>query len=410
MKFAILGTDSCLLQLAAAAKDEGHEIVWVGDIRPEDIDIVSQTITRRLDPSHEWESLLDRAIADAVLVGRGTESDELRAEQLKRLAAEAVPLLLVHPACESVLTYYEVDMTRRETGGIIRHYNPVAGHPIIADVARWIRDGHPTIGPVHQLTCERRVADGSRTSVLNRLARDVEPLAAAAGDIRRVSAIGPNIDKPSFASLQVQMTCDSAASLRWSVASLAGTYHDLVITLVGEQGTVALRIPATADRRQTWEIEVISSEHRDRQALAPYEPALIAIRELVSAVEEDDAERRSRMSTWDAATRAMEVVDAIELSLEKGRTMDVHQQQLTERLAFRGTMSALGCGLLLMGFMAVVFVTLVGGAEGKERPHLLRSWPIVLLALLAGFLLLQMAPLLIAKRKRSADPGNVATK
>jgi hypothetical protein len=398
------------LQLAAAARDEGHEIVWVGDIRPEDTDIVSQTITRRLDRSQEWESLLDRAIADAVLVGRGTESDELRAEQLKRLAAEAVPLLLVHPACESVLTYYEVDMTRRETGGIIRHYNPVAGHPIIADVARWIRDGHPTIGPVHQLTCERRVADGSRTSVLNRLARDVEPLAAAAGDIRRVSAIGPNIDKPSFASLQVQMTCDSAASLRWSVASLAGTYHDLVITLVGEQGTVALRIPATADRRQTWEIEVISSEHRDRQALAPYEPALIAIRELVSAVEEDDAERRSRMSTWDAATRAMEVVDAIELSLEKGRTMDVHQQQLTERLAFRGTMSALGCGLLLMGFMAVVFVTLVGGAEGKERPHLLRSWPIVLLALLAGFLLLQMAPLLIAKRKRSADPGNVATK
>jgi hypothetical protein len=99
----------------------------------------------------------------------------------------------------------------------------------------------------------------------------------------------------------------------------------------------------------------------------------------------------------------MEVADAVELSLEKGRTIEVFQQQLTERLAFRGTMAALGCGLLLVGFLAIIFITLLGGAEGKDRPLLLPSWPLVLLAVLALFLLMQTVPLLIAKTKRSDE-------
>ena len=36
MKLAILGTDSDILQLAEAARSERHEIVWLGDVRPED--------------------------------------------------------------------------------------------------------------------------------------------------------------------------------------------------------------------------------------------------------------------------------------------------------------------------------------------------------------------------------------
>jgi FtsH-binding integral membrane protein len=96
----------------------------------------------------------------------------------------------------------------------------------------------------------------------------------------------------------------------------------------------------------------------------------------------------------------MEVVDAVELSLEKNRTIDVHQQQLTERLAFRGVMSALGCGLLLIGFLALVLVTIFGGAEGEGRAKVLTSWPFILLAVLALFLVLQLVPLLVGKRPR----------
>jgi hypothetical protein len=143
--------------------------------------------------------------------------------------------------------------------------------------------------------------------------------------------------------------------------------------------------------------------------LEPFDSARIAIQELDRAVHETNGERRLAMSTWSAATRAMEVVDAVELSLEKGRTLDVHQQELTERLAFRGTMSALGCGLLLLGFFVFVSVSLFGAAEGKDRPLLFASWPILLLALLAAFLLLQFAPLLVVKKSRSPTADESTT-
>src|SRR3954469_23843737 len=170
MKLAILGTDSDILQLAAAARSERNEIVWLGDVRVEDTAPLYSIAPGMVDRGSEWELLLDRAIADAVLVGHGAASNELRAERVKRLATEGMPLLIVHPAFESVLTYYEVDMTRRETGAIVQHYNPLMGHPFAAEAADWVKNGHPTIGPIHQLSCERRVKLADRDEVLAHLA------------------------------------------------------------------------------------------------------------------------------------------------------------------------------------------------------------------------------------------------
>jgi hypothetical protein len=405
MKLALLGTDSDLLQLAAAAIAQGHDIAWVGDVLPEDAGDLGRLAPNLADQAAEWELVLDRGTADAVIVGQGTASREMRAEQLKRIAAEAMPLLVVHPATDSALPYYEVDMTRREMGGVVRHYNPVAKHPIFDELANWVRDGHPEIGPIHQVTCERRIPDASRTNVIRCLARDVEPLAIVAGDIRRISAIGPKIDQPSFASLQVQMTCVGAASVRWSIGSTAGADGDLLMTLVGQRGSIrllAFNSDAGNDLRP-WQLETIGADGLERQTLDPFDAAGAAIRELAqAAAATGDAERRE-MSTWNTATRSMEVVDAVELSLEKGRTLDVHQQQLTERLAFRGTMAAMGCGVLLAGFAVLTLVSLFGVAEGEKRRHLISGWPMILLAVLAFFLLLQCAPLLVAKKKRGSE-------
>jgi hypothetical protein len=89
MKLAILGTDSDILQLAAAATSEGHKIVWLGDIRSEDAATIAASAPGLPDRGSEWELLLDRTIADAVLIGRGTVSNDARAEQVKRLATKS---------------------------------------------------------------------------------------------------------------------------------------------------------------------------------------------------------------------------------------------------------------------------------------------------------------------------------
>jgi hypothetical protein len=401
MKFAVLGTDEDILRLVAAAIAQGHEIAWLGDVRTVDATRIRQLLPQSVDHAARWEMLLDRGIADAVFVGRGNAGDELRTERLKRLATEQVPLLTVHPVCSSVLTYYELDMIRRETGGILRHFNPVAGHPVLAELTSWVRDGHPGIGPVRQVASERRVGDAAGENVLAYLARDVELLATIAGDTRRVSAIGPRADDVSFASLQVQMTSDGPASLRWSVGSPAGVGNGLLVKLVGERGTVTMNVQdGGVDGREAWQLETSSEGRQQQERLAPHNAPLHAIQGLIAAVSAAEAERQSASgSTWDAATRAMEVVDAVELSLEKGRTIDVFQQQLTERLAFRGTMSALGCGLLLLGFLVVLIVTLIGGIEGAAGQRLVPFWPIVVVGVLAAFLLLQAVPLLASKSK-----------
>ena len=150
---------------STAAVRGGHSVVWLGDVRPEDADEVRRwCLTCRI--TTDWELLLDRTLADAVVVGRGTAAADLRAEQLKRLATDAAALLVVHPATSSVLTYYEVDMARRESGCVVRHYNPLAGHPVVADLARWVREGHETIGRVVQVTCDRALAEPTREAVL----------------------------------------------------------------------------------------------------------------------------------------------------------------------------------------------------------------------------------------------------
>jgi hypothetical protein len=411
MKLAILGTDSYILHLASAARLAEHEIVWLGDVRAQDVAAIGSLAAGLVDRAAEWELLLDRGIADAVLAGTGTSTSELRAERIKRLAAEGVPLLVVQPAFDSVLPYYEVDMIRRESGAIVQHYNPLMGHPLVVDIDRWLREGHPAVGPIHQVSCERRVAGAGREEVLAHFARDAELLAAVAGDVKRITAIGPASDGTSFASLQVQMTSGASASLRWSVGFAAAGAVVLEMSLLGEKGVIKIHI---ADGPQNgvpiWQLETIGDNSLKQQQVAEYDPAGAAIVRLSVAVDIPRAERRPGVSTWDAATRAMEVVDAAELSLQKGRTIEVFQQQLTERLAFRGTMAAIGCGLLLVAFAAVVVATLLGGLNffgtgahepgingAEEGTRLIPFWSLALLAVLAFFLLLQVVPFLARK-------------
>jgi hypothetical protein len=400
MKLAILGTDPDIIELAVAAIRNGHAIAWTGDVRSGEQAALAQIVGSSPDRANEWEWLLDRGIVDAVLVGRGTANSELRAERIKRLAVEGVPMLVVHPVFESVLPCYEIDMAHRESGGLIRHYNPLAEHPVVQHLAEHFSGEQTQIGSIHQLTCERRVAVADRELVLAHFARDVELLAAIAGDIRRVTAIGPAVDAVSFASLQVQMMTDNAASLRWSVSYSKTGQAGLELSLMGENGSVKLQI--SDDATPVWQLESDADSDRISVLLEPYGPAEAAIIELANAVGNSSVPgQRSEASTWDTAIRAMEVVDAAELSLQKGRTIEVFQQQLTERLAFRGTMAAFGCGLLLLAFVAIVVIAILGGAEGVVRQRLLPAWPLVLLAVLAFFLLLQAVPFL--SRKQNSD-------
>jgi hypothetical protein len=198
------------------------------------------------------------------------------------------------------------------------------------------------------------------------------------------------------------MNAAAAASLRWSVGYATAGGAGLEMALHGERGIVVFRIlDESGGAPPIWQVETNESGKHDTEALASYDPAHAAITRLSSVVSTaQTAADRITASTWDSATRAMEVVDAAELSLQKGRTIEVFQQQLTERLAFRGTMAAMGCGVLLVAFFVLIIVGVVGGLEGLDRKQLVGPWSIILLAVLAFFLSLQAVPFLAGKSSR----------
>lgn len=392
MKLAVLGTDADILALVAAALDAGNAISWIGDVRPEERDVIGKLLPG-LRISADWESLLDHRLADAVLVGRGNAPEALRAEQLKRLAADIMPVLAVHPIGTSVLAYYELDMARHEVHGILRHYSPLAGAPAIEQLGKWVASGAGPLGAVHQIILQRSLDDCGRESIIRHLARDAEVLRDVAGGIRTVSAVGPPAADGSYASLQVQMTTPGTATLRWAVTPGITGADGATLVLIGERGAAEFDL---ADGRLTTNIAGNPAD----VPLPPFDAPRAAIDALAAALPANGTEASESASTWQAATAAMEVVDTIELSLQKGRTIEVHQQRLTEQLAFRGTMAAFGCGLLLVTFFVLILAGVVGDILGLP---IRQFWPIILLAVLALFLLMQALPWIVKRRPPSAD-------
>jgi hypothetical protein len=77
MRFALLGADADTLPLAAAAVAAGHELAWQGDLSLADRGEFPWLAA--VDEAEQWEDLLIAETADAILVGRGTAGDDLRA-------------------------------------------------------------------------------------------------------------------------------------------------------------------------------------------------------------------------------------------------------------------------------------------------------------------------------------------
>lgn len=372
MKLALLGADVESLRLAEAAVAAGHEIAWQADSG------VQEPPAPWAGPhaaGGPWEELLDPQVAEAVIVGHGAGGDELRAHQVQELARLDRPMLVTFPLFSSVLTYFEVDMARTESACLVQHFNPLTESPALEEAASWVAEGHPDLGRVEQVLCTRSLADRSRELVLWHFARDVEMLGAVAGRLNRIGAHAGGGDEAAYAALSVQLLGTSEVPVRWSVEPPSGG-EGLSLTLVCQRGRVV--VGGVCD----------AAGGDDDARSGVVDPAYNAIDRFVAAVELND----SAASTWLDALHAMELTDSIEISLRRGRMIDVHHQQLTEHLAFKGTMAAAGCGLLFFLVPLVLAISWIAGMFGVPIGQFV---PHILLGLLAVFLGMQFLPKLI---------------
>ena len=182
------------------------------------------------------------------------------------------------------------------------------------------------------------------------------------------------------------MECAGEVVVTWAVVPDFARRSSQV-TLIGERGKLEILI-ANDNTNDNWVCISSPSDHELDPAMWGADLPGAAIDQLAAALAAENIAANER-STWQAATRAMELVDAVQLSLHRGRTVEILHQQLTEQLAFRGVMSAFGCGLLLLGMLVLVLVGVLGDTLGIS---LFGWWPFGLGLLLLLFLLLQLVP------------------
>jgi predicted dehydrogenase len=386
MDLALLGIDANALALARAAVRQGHRLVWAYDLAGREAEIMA--LAPGLTLAQHWEALLGGAIAQGVIVASG-DNDE-RGEQLRRLAAERVPLLVCQPVHSSTLLYLELDMIRRDVGGIVLPYLASRFHPAVAEVQGLLAAGR--LGPLEQLVGERFLAARSRTAVLWHFMEDVALLRLFLGDVTKVGAMASPPGDAGFANLGVQLTGPSGVLARWSVAPV-DDQPGARLTLVGSQGKVVLRMPAGDD---VWHVERSDAAAPPQRLDGTAAPG-VAIDALVQAVGQAVAQPsagRAPPDDWADAVRAAQLTEAVERSLRRGRVISLEFDEHTEEGTFKGVMASLGCGLLLV----IPLLALALSAFAPKSYTFGRAFFTLLGIGLGVFLLLQLLLFLIPKK------------
>jgi predicted dehydrogenase len=394
MKFALLGCDPLALALARAAVSLGHDLVWIGESPG------AREELHRVSPQAEWDSpwelLVDGSVANAVIVGLSGD-EEKRVEQLRRMAQAGTHLLVSHPVTLSVPVHYELEMIRETSRAVLHHYVPGAAHPAIQRLAELARADDHEKPPARQLIFERPMANRSQQAVLEQFARDATLISLVCGQPRKIGALGAPDDRAAYAALSVQMWAESGVRVSWSVRP-----HDPSrqpsMELVSEERRAVLSMP---DAQQAWVLDEFGGDTPGQKLFADWDDSAAAIQQWVAAIG-----ARGRDSNWMIATRSVEMAEAIPQSLRRGRSVELNSQHHSEATAFKGTMAATGCGLLLAVFALALVVGIGDAVHPMTGRSITRYWSAAVLVALVVFLLLQLLFRLVP---RSREPQEMSS-
>jgi len=371
MQFALLGLDDSTRLLAAASAADPRALVAAYEVDPSQ----RAWLTERFPFARfgeNWDELLSLGNDVVVLVSRGSNED-LRAEQLRKLAQLTVPVVVSHPVLDSMIVHFELEMIRKDSHARLASYVPQAWHPGFDRIAELIDDPQQ-IGKLDQIVIERRVGDRAAAAVLRHFVRDVHLVRSWIGDLTRVAAFSAG-GTTDFGALGVQMTGPTETLVRWS-CTVEGQTSAARLTFVGSSGRVVASI---TDAAEPWQVEMERGEETASESIAPADSRALKTR-LLETITGDEIE-----TAWIETCRDMELADAVERSVKKGRTIELYLEEVDEQSTFKGMMAAGGCFLL----MGTLFFVVVATTLTHFDVPLARFWPWLLMIVLGGFLGLQ---------------------
>lgn len=420
MKFALLGLDDDTLALCHAILDsDEHDLValhnpfgpcreghWPAGMLEGESDSREAAVARIDEvPLAELASR-----ADVVIVSR-PEPGKSGLDNARFIARQGVAMVISQPLSLSALDCYELEMACSETG---KSLVPLLANFAAPQLQRLLElatnDANDEIGQLEQIVMHRRLGDRSRAVVMQQFACDAVLLSMLCGEVKSVAAMGPEVTAEKYSNLNVQMAGADGRIAHWSIepAESDEDRRFARLSLVGDRGTLTLELTnlLTLDqwrlKRGEEEIELASS--------AKIDLAAEIVRELEAEKHESPVAESpaAKLPTWREATRGVELAETVSSSLKKGRTIKLRAEGRGEEQAFKGTMAAAGCAILIgimmlmFGLAVAMFIARASGVEWIQNvAGIVRYWPHALLFVLVAFLLIQLLRFVIPR-----DDGN----
>ena len=196
------------------------------------------------------------------------------------------------------------------------------------------------------------------------------------------------------------MSSPSGLIARWAVEP-AGTVSGGTLTLRGSQGTAVVNMPEDGP----WSLEISAAGETSHRDFAEWNAHAAAVDQLAQCMAGETIR-----PDWNDALRSMELTDALQRSVAKGRTIEIKLAGETEEGTFKGVMTSLGCSVILLALVVLVagalfkFVARLAGLDALANAIAV-ALPFVLLAMFVLFLALQVLKLFVRDSADEDDPG-----
>ena len=397
MRIGLLGIDANILEFVRALPPPfALEAIFSDDDLREN-SLASQFSLRSSD---ELLQVADNNKLDGVFVAGGNWTDK-RTELVRQLLQAEVPLLVSWTGLDPLLAY-ELDMVRQSYGGVLAAFAPRNLHPVIEQLRQLVQGSDRPLGDWEQIVIERFDTDRSRKSALRLIAEDADMIRRVVTPILHVTASGVNTESELWSGLSLQMVGAIGPSIRWNFSS--------------PEPELAFRISLSGTKGK-WVWQGDSQGKQSQVILIGTAPNVTTDsnwdwRRATCSMFAEAQRGKSPDPVWQQVCQAMEVVDATERSLTRGRRIDLTGRTVTEKDTFRGMMSAGGCFLILAALLILIISSVVEGirlanlgpvvGEANQRPT--PYWAILLAVPMIVFLLLQFLQFIIRKpRSLSSD-------
>ncbi|WP_166820558.1 hypothetical protein [Thalassoroseus pseudoceratinae] len=352
MRFALVGDDPAMLPLVQAIGDsERHELTHAtlsGDITTDLLQLVPQV--KIVD---DWSELLVLKELDTVLVG-GSAASVL--EAARRLAGEGISMMVFPCVAYGEGLAYELALIRDEHGATILPAVPLAIHPATIAIHGQIEDARnpdanvDDVPKIREIRLRRRINTGNanrmtRSDLESSLLSDLCILGGLSKTYHRITAILTGSTEDSLSTATVTLNGSGLPDAVWTCETADHDRRDLTFVLNEDEQRYS-----SGETLDELVLENASESYAQRPAG----------QSLLKAIEHPNQPRRTSAGTaiqafnWTNLVRAYEQLHAVRKSIRKGRTIELHFEDTSERSQFKSQMTAIGCGVLTLTFFGVL--------------------------------------------------------